>query len=95
MPFLGGGYSLGFRRSCGHAINIGAGVHYWLTEGVGLRVEFRDHMPVEDLTGTHLWGVRVGFTWARIVRSRCTGVGCAETDSEPACPRACVAEAES
>jgi hypothetical protein len=66
-PFVTGGYSLGFRSDYGHAVNLGVGANYWLTDRTALRVEFRDHIPIlEDVDDTsHLWGVRVGFTWAR------------------------------
>jgi hypothetical protein len=33
---------------------------------VGLRAEFRDHMPLGDYRPRpHTWGARVGFTWVR------------------------------
>jgi hypothetical protein len=65
-PFVTGGYSLGFRSQSVNAVNVGAGVNYWLSEGVALRLELRDHIPIENgLRDEHLWGARVGFTWRR------------------------------
>jgi opacity protein-like surface antigen len=65
-PFVTGGYSLAFRDETANAINVGGGVNYWLTDGVALRVEFRDHIPFEEgLSDLHVWGARVGFTWRR------------------------------
>jgi hypothetical protein len=65
-PFVTGGYSLAFRSSVGHALNLGAGANYWLSEGVALRLELRDHVPLHGgIRDEHFWGARIGFTWAR------------------------------
>lgn len=65
VPFVSGGYSLAFRSAIGHGLNVGGGVNYWFSDGVALRIELRDHLPVSDrgIADAHLWGVRVGFTW--------------------------------
>ncbi len=59
-PFLTGGYSLAFRSGTMSALNFGGGVHYWFSDRIGLRLEFRDHVPPE-YSKTHLWEGRVGF----------------------------------
>lgn len=42
-PFVTGGYTLAFRSQAFHAAHVGAGFHYWLSQGLGLRFEIRDH----------------------------------------------------
>ena len=66
-PFVTGGYSLAFREGHGNAINFGGGINYWMRDGLALRVEFRDHMPIYEsaVENYHLWGMRVGLTWRR------------------------------
>jgi hypothetical protein len=65
-PFVTGGYTLWFRRDSASAVNVGGGVHYWMRDGVGLRAEFRDHLPVGNYRSRpHIWGARVGLTWVR------------------------------
>jgi hypothetical protein len=65
-PFLTGGYTLWFRHGAVSAVNVGGGVHYWLRDGLGLRAEFRDHVPLGDYSSKpHLWGARIGFAWVR------------------------------
>lgn len=67
VPFVTGGYSLGFRSSTINAVNFGAGLNFWLSDRTAVRVELRDHLPVIDggVRDEHLWGVRMGFSWAR------------------------------
>jgi hypothetical protein len=43
VPFVTGGYSLGFRNGVGNFFNYGGGVTYWFSERLGLRLELRDH----------------------------------------------------
>ncbi|HSL20014.1 MAG TPA: hypothetical protein VK886_00665 [Vicinamibacterales bacterium] len=65
-PFVVGGYSVWFRSDYGQLLNFGVGANYWLSDRMALRLEFRDHMPLErGFRDSHLWGARVGFTWAR------------------------------
>jgi hypothetical protein len=65
-PFVTGGYTLWFRGDTASAVNVGGGVHYWVRDGVGLRAEFRDHIPLGDYRPRpHIWGARVGFAWVR------------------------------
>ncbi len=59
-PFVTGGYSLAFRSGTMSALNFGGGVHYWFSDRVGLRLEFRDHVPPE-YSKTHIWEGRIGF----------------------------------
>ena len=62
VPFVTGGYSLGFAGG-GATINLfhyGGGVTYWMAERVGLRVEFRDHV---ESNGRLVAFVRVGVSF--------------------------------
>jgi len=44
-PFVAGGYSLFFTRYASlDSFNVGGGVHVWTASGIGLRLEFRDHV---------------------------------------------------
>ncbi len=66
-PFVTGGYSLAFREGTGNALNFGGGFNYWMRDGMALRVEFRDHLPMYagSIENYHLWGLRIGITWKR------------------------------
>jgi hypothetical protein len=59
-PFVTGGYTLGFRDGHENLFNVGGGVDFWLKPKVGLRVEFRDHIWIEDNDTLQFLGVRVG-----------------------------------
>ena len=62
VPFVNGGYSLGFRnRARSHGGNFGGGVQYWMKDHVGLRLEFRDHGFSSD--SPHLYEFRVGLSF--------------------------------
>jgi hypothetical protein len=63
VPFVTGGYSLAFREGVGNLFNVGGGVNYWMREGLGLRVEFRDHIFNARRNAEHFWGVRVGLSF--------------------------------
>lgn len=61
VPFVTGGYSLGFREGIANAVNFGGGVNYWFKPRLGLHLAFRDHFsPTED---AHLWGFRIGISF--------------------------------
>jgi len=49
-------------RGSRNGSHAGGGVEYWMRDGLGLRLEFRDHLT-SDMS-SHLWGARVGLTWA-------------------------------
>jgi hypothetical protein len=55
-PFVTGGYSLAFRSGSASGFNLGGGIHYWLTDHQGLRIEFRDHL----FWDCHFWQFRIG-----------------------------------
>ncbi len=59
IPFVTGGYSLGFREGTANGFNFGGGVNYWLRDRAGLRFEVRDHV----FESTHFYGFRVGFAF--------------------------------
>jgi len=61
VPFVTGGYSSVFRNGSSHGGNFGGGVHYWMKEHVGLRLEFRDHIFSSD--SPHLFQFRVGLSF--------------------------------
>jgi hypothetical protein len=60
VPFVSGGYTLGFREGAMNMVHFGAGTTYWFNERIGLRIEARDHMPTAG-TGYHYFLVRVGI----------------------------------
>lgn len=62
VPFITGGYSLAFRSGTENAINFGGGVNYWFAEKVGLRFEFRDHLPTSNIS-YHILQGRVGVNF--------------------------------
>ena len=63
-PFITGGYS---RASSGEgafdAWNIGAGADVWLKPRVGVRIDVRDHIRLDDRGGVHYWAVRGGVVF--------------------------------
>jgi hypothetical protein len=59
-PFITGGVSLALGNGFGAGANFGGGVQYWLRKKVGLRLEFRDHLPTQSFSD-HLLEVRVGI----------------------------------
>src|SRR6266542_105480 len=59
VPFVNGGYSAVFRNGASHGANFGGGVHYWMKDHVGLRLEFRDHVFSSD--SPFLFQFRVGL----------------------------------
>jgi hypothetical protein len=64
-PFATGGYSRLFASGAGvNALNFGGGFNYWLTNKVGARFEFRDHVFSAGETTTNLYGVRGGVAFA-------------------------------
>jgi len=62
VPFVTGGYTLGFRSGTANFLNYGGGVQYWFSRRLALRLEFRDHVHV---TGgvAHGLGFRVGVAF--------------------------------
>jgi hypothetical protein len=61
-PFVAGGYSLAFRNGHANAFYFGGGANYWMSRKVGLRLELRDNMLPDDMSG-HLWSVRIGLAF--------------------------------
>ncbi|HSB10889.1 MAG TPA: hypothetical protein VLM38_15490 [Blastocatellia bacterium] len=61
VPFVTGGFSLGFRSGTAGGGNFGGGVQYWMKDHVGLRVEFRDHIFSSDTP--HFFQFRVGLSF--------------------------------
>ncbi len=62
-PFVTAGGSVGVAAGGAFgAINLGGGVHYWMRNRVGLRIEFRDHIPTASYS-SHLFEGRVGFAF--------------------------------
>ncbi len=61
VPFVTGGYSLGFRSGHINMANFGGGVSWWIGQRHGIRFEFRDHYsPAAD---THFPTFRVAWTF--------------------------------
>lgn len=61
VPFVTGGFSLGFRNGAAGGGNFGGGVQYWMKDHVGLRLEFRDHIFSSDTP--HFYQFRVGLSF--------------------------------
>jgi hypothetical protein len=62
VPFVTGGYSLGFRGGAtASGGNFGGGVQYWMKDHLGLRLEFRDHVFSSD--SPHQYQFRVGLSF--------------------------------
>jgi hypothetical protein len=62
-PFLTGGGTLAMGQGeAAGAVNFGGGVQYWLKNRIGLRIEFRDHVPNQDFS-SHLFEGRIGFSF--------------------------------
>lgn len=59
VPFVAGGYTLGFRSGVGHFFHYGGGATYWFSRRAGLRLELRD-LRWFDYLRDHLWMVRFG-----------------------------------
>lgn len=62
VPFVTGGYTLGFRSGYAGAINYGGGVQYWFKPKQGIRVEFRDIMDY-SCGQCHALGLRIGYAF--------------------------------
>jgi hypothetical protein len=61
-PFVTGGYTAFFRDGYANGVNFGAGANYWVKPAVGLRLEFRDSVWMQN-TREHFFNVRVGVTF--------------------------------
>jgi hypothetical protein len=63
-PFVTGGYT---RMTSGdasfNAWNLGAGADLWLKPGVGLRLEFRDHIRPDRRGEVQYWAFRAGVVF--------------------------------
>jgi hypothetical protein len=62
-PFLTAGYSMVFRDFTSNGVSFGGGMNYWFRENVGLRLEGRDTYAKLQGIPTHLWEIRIGFTF--------------------------------
>ena len=62
-PFVTAGYTLLFRTDAANLFNYGAGLNYWLSDHLGAKVEFRDHVYGRDSRSMHYWGFRFGVTF--------------------------------
>jgi hypothetical protein len=61
VPFVSGGASLAFRSGAAGGGNIGGGVHYWMGDKVGLRLEVRDFIFSSDSPNTVVFRVGLSF----------------------------------
>jgi len=52
-----------FRDGTISGVNLGAGVDRWVTDRVGMRFEFRDHIMMQEGESFHLWGPRISIIW--------------------------------
>jgi hypothetical protein len=61
-PFVTGGYTLLIGSDAAHAVNFGGGMNWWFKDRIGLRLEFRDHVPVQ-FGSVHIFSVRIGLAF--------------------------------
>ena len=64
LPYITAGYSMMrdlYGAGAFSAVNAGAGLHYWATDRVGLRVELRDYFRPEPQGTTRYWSIRAGI----------------------------------
>jgi hypothetical protein len=68
VPFVEGGYTRTFGNKgftlSENLFNFGGGIHYWVFNRVGLRLEFRDYVAHEHFfvgVTDQYWGLRVGL----------------------------------
>lgn len=61
-PFVTSGYSLVAPSDAVHAFNFGGGMNWWFKDRIGLRLEFRDYIPLQS-GSSHLFGVRIGLAF--------------------------------
>lgn len=62
VPFVTGGYTLGFRSGVGSFFNYGGGITYWFSRKVGMRVELRDQRYIPYPRDSFVT-LRVGFSF--------------------------------
>src|SRR5437773_6378165 len=60
VPFLTGGWALGFREDTINLIHFGGGVDHWLNKRLGLRIEARDFIDAKS-PGYHFLQARIGL----------------------------------
>jgi len=60
VPFVTAGYTCFFQAGGQSGANVGAGMHYWFKDHVGLRFEVRDSMMLGGVT-VHEAGFRIGL----------------------------------
>lgn len=62
VPFVTGGYSLLFRSATSNGFNFGGGVNWWFSDGLGLKVDFRDDVRPGSVD-LHYWAFRAGLNF--------------------------------
>jgi hypothetical protein len=64
VPFVTGGYSLGFRDGFANMYNFGGGVTWWMNRHLGVRMEFRDYVwPIRGCGSEHLPTAQFGISF--------------------------------
>jgi len=61
VPFVTGGYTLGFRNGTANLMNWGGGITGWMTQHVGLRTEARIYEYIGTRPQHYSAGVRLGL----------------------------------
>ncbi len=61
VPFITGGYSLGFHGGAMNLVNFGGGISWWIGRKHGLRLEIRDHY--DPRWDQHYTGLRIAWTF--------------------------------
>lgn len=62
-PFVTAGYTAFIRTRTRSLFNFGGGMNWWITDGKGLKFEFRDHVDAGGATTIHFWSIRLGLTF--------------------------------
>jgi len=63
VPFITGGYTGFFRGFYANGVNFGGGVTHWFKPRVGVRIEFRDSVALDEGETSHFVGAGVGLTF--------------------------------
>ncbi len=62
VPFVTGGYSLGFRSGTANMFHYGGGATWWFHNRLGLRAELRDHRDAK-WPGDHFYAMRFSLAF--------------------------------
>jgi len=61
VPFVEGGYALGFHDNTFNMAYFGGGVNYWASDRLGIKLEVRDHIGTDNPARLNLIEYRIGL----------------------------------